>query len=113
MKKNCRAAILKAVIALTGLPLFGGPPIVFRDATGNSGIQFLHTDGSFGKRYIMETVASGLGLVDSNNDGWEDIYFLNGAPLPGGPVWSKRPTNALYRNNHDGTFTDVTLQSGA
>ena len=106
------AAILLCFIALA-TPLSSAPPIVFRDATASSGIQFVHTDGSFGKRYIMETVASGLGLIDYNNDGWEDIYFLNGAPLPGGPQPQKRPTNALYRNNRDGTFTDVTAKSGA
>jgi hypothetical protein len=93
--------------------LSAAPPIRFRDATESSGIHFAHTDGSSGKRYIMETAASGLGLIDYNGDGWLDIYFLNGAPLPGSPQPERPPMNALYRNNHDGTFTDVTKQSGA
>ncbi|MGO8698475.1 MAG: CRTAC1 family protein [Limisphaerales bacterium] len=93
-------------------PLSAAPPIRFRDATATSGIQFVHSDGSSGKRYIIETVASGLGLIDYNGDGWPDIYFLNGAPLPGTPPPQQPTMNALYRNNRDGTFTDVTAQSG-
>jgi hypothetical protein len=97
---------------LTASPLSAAPPIRFRDATDSSGIKFVHTDGSSGKHYIGETVASGLGLIDYNGDGWLDIYFLNGGPLPGDPQPDHPPMNALYRNNHDGTFTDVTIQSG-
>ncbi len=102
-----------SLIWLTTDPLSATPPIRFRDATESSGIRFVHTDGSSGRRYIMETVASGLGLIDYNGDGWPDIYFLNGAPLPGTPQPKRPPTNALYRNNRDGTFTDVTVPSGA
>ena len=86
--------------------------IHFRDATESSGIRFVHTDGGSGKRYIVETVASGLGLIDYDGDGWPDILFLNGSPLPGTPPPSRMPTNALYHNNRDGTFTDMTAQSG-
>ena len=89
-----------------------GSSIRFRDATEASGIKFVHNDGSTGKRYIMETVASGLGLIDYNGDGWPDIYFLNGAPLPDATKTNRSPGNALYRNNRDGTFTDVTAESG-
>jgi enediyne biosynthesis protein E4 len=98
---------------LTAGPLCAAPPIRFRDASASSGIEFVHTDGSLGKRYIMETVASGLGLIDYDGDGWLDIYFLNGAPLPDAPQPRQAAMNALYRNNRDGTFTDVTIQSGA
>ncbi len=108
-------SVLLAVLGLTlvtVVPVWGTPPIHFRDATESSGIHFVHNDGSTGKRYIMETVASGLGLIDYNGDGWPDIYFLTGAPLPE-PNTTNRPAgNALYRNNRDGTFTDVTAQSG-
>jgi enediyne biosynthesis protein E4 len=102
-----------ACFVLTAGALSGAPPIRFRDATGAAGIHFVHTDGSSGNRYIMETVASGLGLIDYNGDGWPDIYFLNGAPLPGAAPSAPPSRNALYRNNRDGTFTDVTLESGA
>jgi hypothetical protein len=58
-------------------------PIHFRDATAESGVAFVHTDGSSGQRYIVETVTAGLATFDSNGDGWIVLYFLNGAPLRG------------------------------
>ncbi|MEK7676895.1 MAG: CRTAC1 family protein [Verrucomicrobiota bacterium] len=107
-----RAALfLACVLVAVAIPSAAGP-IRFRDATKSSGIGFVHTDGSSGKRYIVETVASGLGLIDFDNDGDLDIYFLNGAPLPGTPPPPRPPSNELYRNNGDGTFTDVTAPSG-
>jgi len=54
-----------------------------KDVTKQTGINFLHTDGSSGKRYIMETVSCGLAMFDYDGDGDVDIYFLNGAPLKG------------------------------
>jgi enediyne biosynthesis protein E4 len=100
--------------ALLAVPcLFGASSIRFRDATETSGIKFVHTDGSSGRRYIQETVASGVGLIDFDGDGLIDIYFLNGAPLPGAPKPSRPPSNALYRNLGNGKFVDVTESSGA
>lgn len=87
-------------------------PIRFRDATDSSGIRFIHTDGGSGQRHIVETVTAGLGLIDFNGDGLLDILFLNATPLPGTPPPARPPTNELYRNNGDGTFTDVTASSG-
>ena len=86
-------------------------PIRMRDVTPATGITFVHTDGSSGRRYYVETVASGLALFDYDNDGDEDIYFLNGAALPGMKVESP-PRNALYRNDGGFRFTDVTAQAG-
>jgi hypothetical protein len=86
--------------------------IQFRDVTETSGVQFVHTDGSSGERYIVETVTSGLGIIDYDADGYQDILFLNGQPLPGSPVPERLPTWALYHNNRDGSFTDVTHGSG-
>ena len=86
--------------------------IRFRDATEAGGIRFIHTDGSSGRRYVVETVTCGLGLIDYDGDGWMDIFFLNGGPLPGSPKPERVPTNVLYRNNHDGTFSDVTTRAG-
>jgi hypothetical protein len=74
-------------------------------------IDFNHTDGHSGKFYIMETVSAGLALFDYDNDGDIDIYFLNGAALKG-TVYDKPPKNALYRNEGNFKFTDVTEQSG-
>ncbi|MHC4229322.1 MAG: CRTAC1 family protein [Planctomycetota bacterium] len=84
-----------------------GDSIVFNDVTKETGITFRHTDGSSGKRYIMETVAGGLALFDYDNDGDVDIYFLNGAPLKGAK-FDVPPKNALYRNEGNWKFTDVT-----
>lgn len=86
-------------------------PITLTDVTQHTGINFVHTDGSHGRYYIMETVCAGLALFDYDGDGHIDLYFLNGAPLPGasGQI---RPANALYRNNGDWTFTDVTAKAG-
>ncbi|MFQ6040554.1 MAG: CRTAC1 family protein [Candidatus Poribacteria bacterium] len=83
----------------------------FTDATSQSGIHFQHEDGRSGERYFLETLGAGAAWFDYDNDGDLDIYFVNGADLPGmsSPV---PPTNALYRNNGDGTFTDVTEQAG-
>ena len=87
-------------------------PIRFRDITEAAGIRFVHTDGSSGRHYFVEPYASGLGLIDYDGDGYLDILFLNGAPLPGAAQPSQPPTCALYHNNRDGTFTDVTASSG-
>ncbi|MGE3310024.1 MAG: CRTAC1 family protein [Limisphaerales bacterium] len=86
-------------------------PIRFDDVTRQTGITFVHTDGSSGRRYIVETVASGLALFDFDGDGDEDIYFLNGAPLPGSRI-DPPPRNALYRNDGHWKFTDVTEMAG-
>jgi hypothetical protein len=102
------AAVLTTPIARAAdLPC----PIQLRDVTAQTGIHFVHTDGSSGRRYIVETVASGLALLDFDGDGDEDIYFLNGAPLPGAK-FDTPPRNALYRNDGNWKFTDVTQQAG-
>lgn len=86
-------------------------PILLTDVTPQSGITFQHTDGSSGRYYIIETVCAGLALFDYDNDGDEDIYFLSGGALPG-TDFKVPPRNALYRNDGDWRFTDVTRTSG-
>jgi hypothetical protein len=83
----------------------------FVDATAESGIDFIHTDGGTGSLYIVQTVVAGLALFDYDNDGFVDIYFLNGAPTPGSH-FETPPRNELWRNNGDWTFTNVTTQTG-
>jgi enediyne biosynthesis protein E4 len=86
-------------------------PIQLRNVTQQTGINFIHTDGGSGNRYIVETVASGLALFDYDNDGDVDIYFLNGAPLRGTKTGGT-PRNSLWRNEGNWKFTEVTSSSG-
>ena len=85
--------------------------ISFTDITTAAGLQFHHVDGRSGERYFLETVGSGAAFFDYDRDGWIDIYFVNGADLPGFRS-PQSPTNRLYRNNGNNTFTDVTEQAG-
>jgi hypothetical protein len=107
---------MKGLVTAVMLLLYGlcgaraGSPILLRDVTKETGITFIHTDGSSGQRYIMETVTAGLALFDYDNDGDIDIYFLNGAPLKG--TNPSGATNALYRNEGNWRFTDVTKEAG-
>jgi hypothetical protein len=63
------------------------------------------------KKYIIETTGTGVAIFDYDNDGWPDLFFVNGTTLEGFPP-DKEPSNHLYRNQHDGTFTDVTDAAG-
>ena len=64
------------------------------------------------KRIIIETKGSGLAFFDYDNDGWLDIYLSNGSRLDAHWASGREPTTHLYKNNRDGTFTDVTDKSG-
>ena len=85
--------------------------ISFIDITEAAGLGFQHVDGRSGQRYFLETVGSGAAFFDYDGDGLIDIYFVNSADLPGFSS-PEPPTNQLYRNNGNGTFTDVTEQAG-
>ncbi len=80
------------------------------DVTSETGITFQHSDGSDGRHLIVEYVSAGLALFDYDGDGDVDIYFLNGAPARDRP--SRPVRNALYRNDGNWKFTDVTQQAG-
>jgi len=86
-------------------------PLRFNEVTSQAGIHFQHKDGRSGEKYYPEILGSGAAWFDYDRDGDLDIYFVNGADLPGMRS-SIPPTNALYRNNGDGTFTDVTSGAG-
>jgi len=86
-------------------------PIEFHDVTKQAGIHFKHNSGAFGKKYLPETMGSGVCVLDYDNDGWQDILFVNSMDWPGHPGAAKSYP-ALYHNNKDGTFTDVTREAG-
>jgi len=84
----------------------------FEDVAQRSGIQFTLTSGSPAKSYILESMSGGVGFIDYNNDGWIDIYLVNGSTLEAERQKNNQATDHLYRNNGDGTFSDVTEQAG-
>ena len=85
-------------------------PIEFTDVTAEAGIHFKHNSGAFGKKYLPETIGSGGAFLDYDNDGWQDILLVNSMDWPENKKRKSFP--ALYHNNKDGTFTDVTQQAG-
>jgi len=113
------AAIL-SVLALALLGLYpelrsapdAGPSIVFEDALQRSGITFRMNNSVTPQKHQVETMLAGVAIFDYNNDGLPDIYFVNGADLPSMSKADPKFHNRLYRNNGDGTFTDVTEKAG-
>jgi len=87
-----------------------GFPIRFTDVSGAAGIQFRHHSGAFGKKYLPETMGAGCAFVDVDGDGWQDVFFAQSMGWPGRPGAKVYP--ALYRNNRNGTFTDITRAAG-
>ena len=107
------AVLLCVVGSQTGWPQTGGasgslPQLV--DITKQTGIQFQHLT-SPDKRYIVESMSGGVALIDYDRDGWPDIFFTN-APDVAMSLSGTKAKSALYHNNHDGTFTDVTEKAG-
>ncbi|HYL68143.1 MAG TPA: VCBS repeat-containing protein, partial [Candidatus Limnocylindria bacterium] len=84
--------------------------IHFEDVTAAAGIRFTHNNGAFGKKWLPETMGSGVAFLDYDNDGWQDVLLINGMDWPGHV--RRHSTLALYHNNHDGTFMDVTRKAG-
>ena len=80
------------------------------DVTEKAGISFVHNNGAFGGKFLPETLGSGAAFLDFDQDGWQDILLINGSDWPGHA--KQRTTMALYRNNRNGTFADVTARSG-
>ncbi|MFZ1009565.1 MAG: CRTAC1 family protein [Candidatus Sulfotelmatobacter sp.] len=84
----------------------------FTDVAEKAGLTMQDIFGGIDtKKYIIETTGTGVAIFDYDNDGWPDIFLVNGTRLDGLPP-GPAPSNHLYRNNHDGTFTDVTVQAG-
>ena len=88
-------------------------PVVFEDASQKAGLaKWTHKMGTPSKTYIVETKGSGVGLLDFDNDGWLDIYVVNGSTFNALDGKETPPHAALFHNNHDGTFTDVAAKAG-
>src|ERR1041385_8310536 len=84
----------------------------FVDVAEKAGLTMTNVFGGIDtKKYIIETTGTGVAIFDYDNDGWPDIFLVNGTTLEGFPGGTA-PTNHLYRNQHDGTFTDVTAKAG-
>jgi hypothetical protein len=86
------------------------PSFRLTDVTNSAGLRFHHHSGAFGGKFLPETLGSGCAFLDYDADGWQDILLVNGADWPG--HGTARPTLQLYRNNRNGTFTDVTRAAG-
>ncbi len=97
--------VLALVLAIGG----SEPP--FRDRTAEAGIRFHHEDGGAGQRFVVEIVGAGVLTLDYDMDGWPDLFFVNGRPLPGDRT-EATAGNRLFRNRGDGTFADRTLEAG-
>jgi enediyne biosynthesis protein E4 len=80
------------------------------DVTASAGIQFHHNNGAYGSKLLPETLGSGCAFLDYDADGWQDILLVNSMDWPGHR--RQRTTMRLYRNNRNGTFTDVTRAAG-
>ncbi len=88
-------------------------PIVFKDVAESAGLtKWQHLMGPAKKKFILETVGSGVALLDYDNDGWLDIYLVNGSTYDAMEGKAQAPHAALFHNNHDGTFTDVAEKAG-
>ena len=100
-------ALCVLAAAIAGTP--GTADVTFTDVTTSAGIHFVHNAGKSGKKYLPETVGSGAAFIDADGDGWIDIFLVNGKDwTPRG----RKSLGALYRNNKNGTFTDITAGSG-
>ena len=88
------------------------PPLGFRftDITNASGVRFRHNNGAYGGKLLPETLGPGCAFIDYDADGWQDILLVNSMDWPG--HGRQRSTPKLYRNNRNGTFTDVTREAG-
>src|SRR4029077_7890827 len=116
---HARVLAVCAAIALTALRATTGgqpqdkapaPRIRFEDITAAAGIRFTHNNGAFGKKWLPETMGSGVAFLDYDNDGWQDVLLVNSADWPGHV--RRHTTPAPYPKNHDVTFSDVTRKAG-
>jgi hypothetical protein len=87
-------------------------PIRMSNGAAAAGLDFVLRNGATGRKYQVETLPGGLGVIDYDGDGWPDLFCSNGASLPGMSKTGPEYWNRLYLNNRDGTFSDVTVKAG-
>jgi hypothetical protein len=111
LRNACAAGIGAAISpAQTFAQASGDIGFHFTNVTAAAGIQFQHNSGAYGGKLLPETLGSGCAFLDYDRDGWQDILLVNGMDWPGHQ--RQRSTLKLYRNNRDGTFSDVTKAAG-
>ena len=104
--KGIVTLVAAAALSVAAAP---GAPVQFTDATSAAGIKFVHNSGRAGKKMLPETLGSGVAFFDANQDSWPDLLLINSRD------WkprARKSLHALYRNNKNGTFTNVTAGSG-
>jgi hypothetical protein len=115
LNKETKATACIAAVCLAGW-LFSAPagpdPIAFEDVASKAGVEFILQNSATGDKHQIETMVSGVAVFDYNNDGWPDLYFVNGASQPDLEKIKPAYYNRLYRNNGNGTFSDVTMAAG-
>jgi hypothetical protein len=116
-RSSTQENLVIAAVAVSGFFLIAGesPRVSYVDVTSSSGIHFKHNNSATPEKYLIETMAGGVAIFDYDNDGWPDVFLVNGARIrigqQDGELLDKSAPefwNRLYRNNRDGTFTDVT-----
>ncbi len=106
-----RHAMAQAYLFLFGLGLTCSAQVTFIDTTGPAQIRFKHDNAASPRKYIIETMGSGGAWIDYDNDGFLDLFLVNGGPTPAYKP-AKAPRNALFRNLGNGTFVEVTAKAG-
>ena len=108
MRKAFAGAAAIAMVGAAPAPSFD---VRFEDVTRAAGIVFRHERAASSEKLYLETMGAGVGWIDYDQDGFQDAFFANSGATPHFKPASP-PQPALYRNNGDGTFTDVTAKSG-
>ncbi len=122
MNKPIALSLIACLAALSGISandlsrsdksLPASPSLVFEDVAAEAGLDFQHFSGSPEKQYILESMSGGVAWIDFDRDGWMDLYLVNGGRWEDLVQGKRTVSNALYHNDGDGTFTNVTEKAG-